>query len=56
METLKITKANRAQYENTKLDFYGNVEIDAELGFVEFISISVKGYLIAKAGSGIEAG
>jgi hypothetical protein len=37
-------------------DFDGNVEIIENLGCVKFKNIKVKGYLLAKAGSGIEAG
>ena len=56
MDILKITKENRSQYENTDLVHNGHVEIDIDLKIVSFISMSVTGYILAKAGSSIKAG
>jgi hypothetical protein len=62
METLKITKkdlnANNEYIGKTDVTNYnGNIEIDESLNIVKFSkNISAKGYIYAKAGSGIEAG
>ena len=61
MKTLKITQKDlNANNEYIgKMDvtnFNGNIEIDESLGCVLFKSISVTGYLWARAGSGIKAG
>ena len=62
METLKITKldlnANNEYIGKTDVtNFYGNIEIDKKLGYIIFpTSLFAKGYIYAKAGSGIEAG
>jgi hypothetical protein len=56
METLKITKENKAQYVGTALEFAGHIEIEASLGWLNFISVKATGSIWAKAGSGIEAG
>jgi hypothetical protein len=37
-------------------NFDGHIEIEANLGWVRFTGISATGHIIAKAGSGIEAG
>ena len=37
-------------------DYDGNIEIEANLGYVRFDSLKAKGYIIAKSGSGIKAG
>lgn len=64
MKTLKITKADLNadnEYVGGAIGEYPNhadtnVEIEANLGWVKFKAIYVKGYIVAKAGSGIEAG
>ena len=37
-------------------DYDGNIEIEANLGYVRFDSLKAKGYIIAESGSGIKAG
>ena len=64
MNILKITKADLNadnEYIGGAIGDYFNhadthVEIEANLGWVKFKAIYVKGYITAKAGSGIEAG
>lgn len=64
METIKITKADLNENNEYKKGNIGkwneyenvNVEIDANLGWVKFTGLYIKGYILAKAGSGIEAG
>jgi len=56
MNILKITKENRAQYENTEIVFDGHVELEADLGWFVTKSIKAKGYIFGSAGTGIVAG
>ena len=64
MNILKITKADLNadnEYIGGAIGDYFNhadthVEIEANLGWVKFKAIYVKGYITAKAGSGIKAG
>ena len=51
MDTLIITEATRKQYENTAIDFDGNIEIATGLGTLFFIGLKVSGSLIALAGA-----
>ena len=56
MKVLRITRDNLSQYADTALAFEGHIELEAELDYVSFKSLSAKGYIYAKAGTGIEAG
>ena len=61
MKTLKLTAEHFDQDGNyigavDVSDYDGHIEIAADLGYVKFNSIAVKGWLLAKAGTGIEAG
>ncbi len=58
MDTLKLTTADfeNGRYKAEKLEYDGHVEIAENLDTVWFASINVTGRLIARAGSGIEAG
>ena len=56
MSDLIITKANKAQYENTEIKHDGNLIIEEQLGRLTVVSVSVTGRVIARAGCGIEAG
>jgi len=64
MNTIKITKADineKNEYKGGAIGEYYNhadthVEIEADLGWVVFKAIYVKGRILAQAGSGIEAG
>lgn len=56
METLRITRENQAQYLNTDLKYEGHIEFDEALGCLSFKSMSAKGRIYARAGTGIEAG
>jgi hypothetical protein len=56
MEKLIITAKNRRQYENTHVKVDGSIEISEGLGVVVFVSLSASASILAKAGSGIEAG
>ena len=65
MQTLKLTKADfkdtdsyYKEYCGTEnvADFDGHIEIEANLGFVKFLSLKAKGHIFAKDGSGIKAG
>ena len=66
METLRLTKKDFKDIKDSCYkeycgkqdvsDFDGNIEIESNLGYVRFNSIKAKGYIIAEAGSGIEAG
>ena len=65
MQTLKLTAKDFKQSDSYFKDyigpaiadgFDGHVEIEGGLGCVKFISLSVKGHIFAKAGTGIKAG
>ena len=61
METFKVTKEHLNEQGDyvgkTDLsNFQGNLEIAKNLGWVAFNSLKASGYIIALAGSGIEAG
>ena len=65
MKTLKLTKKDFKKTDNYWMDYIGkedisnydgNVEIEGGLGYVKFNSINIKGYLLARAGTGIKAG
>ncbi len=65
MQTLKLTAKDFKKSDNywsdyigSKIEsgFDGHIEIEGNLGYVKFISLSVKGHIIAAAGTGIEAG
>ena len=61
METIKLTKKdfngkNEFIGDESILDFNGNLEIEENLGIVFFKYLNIKGYIYAKAGSGITAG
>ena len=56
---ITITKADidAGKYtKETKIEIDGDLIIEASLGWVSVLSISVKGSIVAKAGSGIKAG
>ena len=58
-ETIKITKSDlndKNEYLKETISGDYNVEIEENLEYVKFKSISVKGFILAKAGSGIKAG
>ena len=58
MEKLVITAADikDGQYIKGALEFDGHVEIAENLGWVKFVRIAVKGWLLGGVGTGIEAG
>ena len=59
METLKLSRKDfdaSLRYIHNTLNYEGHVKIEANLGVVFFQSLSVKGYILAEAGSGIKAG
>src|SRR3989304_3381237 len=61
METKKLTKSdfnkdNKFIGNESGLSFNGNLEIDENLGYVNFKFLKISGYIYAKAGSGIKAG
>ncbi len=64
MNTIKITKADlneKNEYKKGNIGTWNNyedthVEIEANLGWVKFTGMYVKGRILAQAGSGIEAG
>jgi hypothetical protein len=65
MELLKLTKSDfkdtdsyYKEYCGTAnvADFAGHIEIEANLGWVKFVSLKATGRIFAQAGSGIEAG
>ena len=58
MEKLIITSADvkDGAYIKGVLEFEGHVELAEGLGWVKFVSLIAKGYIWAKAGTGIEAG
>lgn len=65
MNTLKITAKDIKKSDSYWSDYIGttdvsnydgNIEIDGNLGYVKFVSIKATGHILAKAGSGIEAG
>jgi len=65
MKTLKLTKKDfketNSYYKEyigkeDVSDYDGNIEIEENLGWVNFKSLKAKGYILALAGSGIEAG
>jgi len=61
METKKLTKKdfnenNEFIGDESILSFNGNLEIEESLGCVKFKWLNIKGYILAKAFSGIEAG
>ena len=65
---MKILKLTAKDFKNTNsyykeycgsenvTDFNGHLEIEGNLGWVKFTSVKVSGYIVVKAGSGIEAG
>ena len=56
MISIKITAENRAEFENKEIVVDGNIEIGASLGLLKFVSLKVSGSIVARDGSGIEAG
>ena len=65
MQTLKLTSKDFKQSDSyykdyigktDVSDFDGNIEIEGGLGYTKFNSLKAKGYILAEAGSGIEAG
>ena len=56
METLIMTKADirDGKYIGGSIVFDGHVEIDDNLGMIEFESIKARGYIHAGAGTGIK--
>ena len=65
MKTLQLTAKDFKQSESywkdyigseDLSDFQGNIEIEENLGYVNFAKIKVSGFIFAKAGTGIKAG
>ena len=65
MNTLKLTAKDFAETdayykkyigETDVSNYEGNIEIESNLWYVFFDKLSAKGYILAMAGSGIEAG
>ena len=65
MKTLRLTAKDFKQSNSYWKDYIGveiesgadvNVEIEANLGYVRFDHLNVKGYILAEAGTGIGAG
>lgn len=61
MKTIKLTKKdfndnNEFIGDKSILDHNGHLEIDESLGYVKFDHLNIRGYIYAKAGSGIKAG
>ena len=61
MTTLKLTRKDfdasmRYAANDGILDHDGNIEIEASLGYVTFRRLRAKGWILAEAGTGIEAG